>query len=329
MPATFAATVNPIWTGRKFGVEMEMKKSSKALDGTRVNLTADQLSRSLRGAGLVHQVLGNGTSHLSQADGQAWEVKYDSSAGWEVVTPALTMEADGRCPELEKGCGAIGALRPVIDSACGLHVHVEARDLNWRDLQNLVALWARYEPFFYSMLPQSRHANNFCIPLRGAKWSDVSNDRANARGLGALQPVLDAQNEQTFRSASISTGKYRSLRLEHFWRTGRIEFRLAAGSVSYDKIRRWVTMLLSLVGRVKAAGTTFPKLNARIHQPRPELGFGAVYVLAAIGLGPSRWQAPSTVYEEVLAFCNERRARFGHAAATEAANRRPAPTTTR
>lgn len=323
MPATNASTVNPIWTGRKFGVEMEFHKRSRLENGSSRELTAQQVNAALR-ARCTMPVHGNGGTTQSQYGGAAWEVKYDSTAGWEVVTPALTMGEDGRCAELEAGCGALGGLRPVIDASCGLHVHVDVSDFSWQDLQNLTAMWARYEPFFYSLMPQSRHNNAFCQPIRGAKWTDVSVQRRNEQRDGAaIAPALTARDEAAFRQAASAAGKYRSLRLEHFWRTGRVEFRLAAGSVNYDKIRRWVTLLLSVVGRVKAAGRTFPRLNANINQPRPELGFSSVYVLAAVGLGPSRWQADSQTYREVLEFCNERRARFGH-------DRRPgAPAATR
>lgn len=307
--AHLTARTNRFWTQRTFGVEMEMKTEARSATGRgRVSLSGMQINSALSQR-CTMPVTGAGNYYQSTQSGRAWEVKYDSSAGYEVVTPALRLDNDGKCAELERGCYALASLRPLVDRSCGLHVHVDCSDFSWQDMQKLLALWMRYEPFFYEMLPASRHANTYCQPMRGASW-----DRANQRDASpsdySYQAVAATTREQ-FQRAGQGTGKYRSLNISGWWTHGRVEFRLHSATIEYEKIRKWVIMLVTMCSRVKAGTDIAPRLSKK-----PSAGRGAhdaAYVLRMIGLGPCRWNEETAVYREVLAFTIERRRKFGHA----------------
>lgn len=302
-----------LWEGRRFGVEMET--DSLRANGT--DLTGSEINRALTAANLEHRVVGNGSNYYSNSSvsGQAWEVKYDSSCGsrgWglETVSPALSLDADGECEELRKGCDALMALQPKITRRCGLHVHVDVSDFTWKEVQKLMAMWARYEPFFFSMVPQSRRGNTFCEPLRAETWADayrVDNDPSQYRYPASR--ALKATTRSEFERLSTNLGKYRTLRVGDLWAlNGRVEFRMHSGTVSYTKIRQWLRLVLSLVGRVKTSSMGTTGRLARTVRPlsRPR-GFGTSYVLDMIGL---LGEDCEDIHESLAAWIPTRQARF-------------------
>lgn len=303
-------TFNPFWTERTFGVEMEMLQRRRYPNGRTGSLAGADINSALSIACRM-PVYGNGGSYASRHAGTAWEVKYDTSAGWEVVTPALRMREDGHCDELRRGCEAITALRPVLDQRCGVHVHVDCSDFSWEDLQRLIAMWMRYEPFFFEMLPSSRHGNRYCLPLRGTSWETAARSDEDTRRDANL--AIAATNERDFSARARAMGKYRSLNVSGWWYHGRVEFRLHSASTTYEKLRKWVVLLTTLIGRVKSQGERTPRLNTAVLQPRARSGFSTKYVLRMIGLGPTRWNIETELYGEVFEFVEERRAKFGHA----------------
>ena len=290
-----------------------METTNLNTNGNRV--AGADYNRALSVAGLSYPVHGNGENYASRHSGRAWEVKYDVSAGWEITTPALELDENGHSEELRKGCEAISSLRPKISSGCGLHVHVDCSDFNWKQVQKLVALWARYEPFFFSLVPTSRQGNQYLPKLRGYDWNDAYN--ADARRSYRCRGALEATTKSDFRyETENALGKYNTLRTNIWWSTGRVEFRLHSGTVSYDKIRRWVTLVTSLVGRVATSGITTGRLAKTVRPLARPTGFGPAYVLGALGLGPggqgnAEGEAQTLeVYEDLLAWIPQRQSRF-------------------
>jgi hypothetical protein len=261
-----------LWEGRRFGIEMETR--SRRANGT--DLTGSEINRALNAADLEHRVVGEGRNYYSDSSvsGRAWEVKYDSTCGLETVSPALSLDADGECDELRKGCDALMALQPKIDRTCGLHVHVDVSDFNWKELQKLLALWARYEPFFFSMVPQSRRGNTYCAPVRAETWADAYTADHDYYG-SPVTSALTATTRSQFETACRNLGRYRTLRMNMWAMNGRVEFRMHSGTVSYTKIRQWLRLVLSLVGRVKTSSMGTTGRLARTIRPlsRPR-GFG-------------------------------------------------------
>lgn len=257
------------WLNRKFGVEMEMR----GVTTTGARLSGSEVNRALSGA-CTMTVQGTGDRYY-HSNGTTWDVKSDASCGLEVASPALVMMADRHCAELRAGCRALAALTPRVDRTCGLHVHVDCSDFTWEELQRLVSLWARYEPFFYSMVPPSRRSNRYCQPLR--RHSPEATDSGQWT---ATQQLLAASTEATVRSATARVARESGLNITGWFRHGRIEFRLHSGTVDYDKIRNWVTVLLAIAGRVKA--TNMPAIG-RLSQST-SAQFTTVYVGKILGL---------------------------------------------
>ena len=303
-----------LWAGRRFGVEMEIRNAR----ANNTNLNGDEVRAAMLDADLEYPVYGRGQHYASPAEvsGVQWEIKYDSTCGLEVVSPALKLNQDGESEELKTGCDALMALRPRVDRQCGLHVHVDVSDFSWKELQKLLALWARYEPFFYSMVPQSRRNNHYTVAVRGETWAEAHRNDV-AEYYPALR-ALKATSNRAFESACFDLGKYRTLRMNMWAVKGRVEFRMHSGTVSYEKIKRWVQLVLSVVGRVKTSTThgTTGRLASTVRPlARPSV-FGPSYVLAAIGLGPHGQRdddgaaTTQAVYDDLMTWIPQRQTKF-------------------
>lgn len=272
------------WVNRKFGVELEM--NDVTVD--HAALSSGDLRRAVEGglvaAGVSPNRLNRAAAGYYHSNGLTWDVKTDASCGyngrngWEIASPAMMLDEDGECAELREVCERVRALRPRVDRSCGLHVHVEVRDFDWQDLRNLIILFARYEPFLFELCPPSRRTNTFCPPMRKADWAAT-----DSHYWTRVDSALRETREERFQSAVTAIGRYVSLNLSPFWRSRRIEFRLGAGTVQYEKIVRWTQLLLSMVQRAK--NDRMPKivLGGWANQP-----LSANYFCKMVGLTPSQ-----------------------------------------
>jgi hypothetical protein len=258
-----------------FGVEMEISRYnrlSQRIDGEVIkeamrNARVPRINR--RAPGYYH------------SDGTTWDVKTDSSCGWEIASPKLTLDERDENESLDRACLALNAAGAVCDNSTGLHAHIDVSDFNWRDMQRLIALWVRYEPFFFEVTPPSRRGNAYCLPLRRSSWSGRDGTAWPHTGV-----ILSAATEEAFRN-SLSLVPRGAMNVQHYIRSGRVEFRLQGGSIDYRKIRNWVLLLLSVVNRAKHP--VAPPVSCVINQPRMQLGFGTRYVFQVLGLAPNSW----------------------------------------
>lgn len=292
------------WVNRKFGVEMEMRAVTVA--NTSIN---DQMIRhaiTSRTPRLNSRVAG-----YWHSDGSTWDIKTDASCGFEVASPALELNHAGQNIEMMSVCEGLKTLTPRVDRQCGLHVHVEVRDYDWQDVQKLMSLWARYEPFFFEMLPPSRRGNMYCQPIMRHSWNSPSRGRYTPHAIDAMA----AQTSATFQRAGQQIERFSSVNLSNWWRHKRIEFRLHSGTIDYEKIRHWAMLLLAVVQRVKQ-GAMMGEIDTirdwSAAWVNRTTGFETKYVCRVLGLVKSK-QVPEVPVEstELTQWVNERRLRFG------------------
>jgi hypothetical protein len=306
------------WVNRFFGVEMEMTSTSTES----VSISERDLKgaiRSVPGARLNDREAG-----YFHSTGETWDVKTDASCGWEISTPKLKLDENAHNAELKGVCEALARLRPNVNRTCGLHVTVDVSDFSWRDMRNLVVLWARYEPYVFELCPPTRRANQYCKPIRKARWADPSGAHWSA-----IERLIQAP-DRTPRGATETEAFPRgALNLRGWWSGKRVEFRLQAGTINYEKIRRWTQFVLSFVARVKAA-PPFPMIQSGGWSDK---GFSTLYVFKMLGLAPSSFcpEVPQAA-GELMAWAEQRRALFrenqndGVGAAARSAPVNPFPT---
>lgn len=297
------------WTTRLVGVEMETTRVSE----TGGPITAEILHNAVGRAIAAHH--GQRSSRIGeyfQSNGQTWDVKRDGSCGYEVVTPAFRIDSAGHNGPLRDVCRELKVERPKVDRSCGLHVHVDVSDFDWRTAQMLMRFWLRYEPFFMELIPSNRRSNHYCMPHRGSRW--------NSRIPAEIASALRTNSQQSFeRFARNNFTKYRSLNLAPFWMNHRVEFRLHSGTINYDKIRAWCMLVTSVVQRVVEPNMPAIETGEMI-QP-----VSTSYMLRMLGLLPSpiRQDVPQESLE-LAAWVNARRLQFNGGVVPNAAPAAPA-----
>lgn len=193
---------------------------------------------------------------------QEWEgaVVTDGSCGLEVVTPPISGDNIRKCLT-EVGM----ALRDAtVDDSCGVHVHVDARDLTWDNMFLLLRAWAKVEGLMYVIGGQQRLKNTYCIPC-GLEYAEAAEDRNKGEVLSIAYDKQDTigggRNYVKHQKPSKKDGgRYKSLNICP-WLSGRrdrnrffglkkdttVEFRLHRNTHSSERLIGWAQLCAELV----------------------------------------------------------------------------------
>lgn len=291
------------WHGRGIGIELEMNRTRA--NGASFSLR--DLENVVRNA-LPSSATIRREDFNAHNSGEHWEVKTDGSCGYEFTTPVLTLDEEGDNAQLKSVCDALKEFRPRIDRNCGFHLHVSCRgaigqrDWTWQDLQRFLALWSRYEPYLFEMLPPSRKNNTYCQPVHKHGWTAPT-----SQTFDTIQRALNTNSANRFQEALRGRSRYHAVNTTHFWLRGSIEFRLHSGTVDYVKIRNWAKLILAMVARV--TNEDMPRIQLNVSDS-PE-GFSTRYIFRQFGLIVGRHirEVPAS-NRELLVWADARRLLF-------------------
>ncbi len=179
------------------------------------------------------------------------------SSGFEINTaPAAGDKFTSQVGDI---CRALQASAASVNTDCGLHVHVDARDFDYYMIRRLVNVYAEIEPALFAMASKSRQTSTYCIPC-GPKYKEMM-----ARGLSPYKLAKSKiiQTVYSFDTESMSThpnvgerryqaerlkelkhskyynARYNALNLHSWFHRGTIECRLFNGTVNEEKIACW------------------------------------------------------------------------------------------
>ncbi|MCX6145721.1 MAG: amidoligase family protein [Candidatus Kapabacteria bacterium] len=242
---------------RKFGIEIE---------AFGVNKTA--LTNALRNEGI--NINSESYNHNTR---NYWKIVSDGSISgenaFEIVSPPL-QGADG-LEQLNKVCNVLKRLRAKINKTCGLHIHLDASDLQLNDWKNITYNYAKLENTIDSFMPISRRENNntYC---KSMKRADLETKINNSRTLEQLADTMTNRN------------RYYKLNFESFWRHRTIEFRQHSGSTEFEKISNWINFVSKLVHFSKTsrvASSEFTELNKFLNSEEQDYFHNRIQDLAS------------------------------------------------
>jgi hypothetical protein len=178
--------------------------------------------------------------------------------GMEIVTApacgdALVKQITEICDELVREGG-------IADASCGLHVHVDARDLATRDVLKLLRVYRKVEPGLYEIVAPSRRGNHFSRP-----WGDHFMEAGCFKKLPVetrsrmMDVALYGSEAEAARIKARPTKhhvRYHGLNLNSILLHGTIEFRLHHGTVNKKKILMWAGVCMALVNFAKRTPET-------------------------------------------------------------------------
>ena len=220
---------------RAFGIEIEFKGSRSS--------AAAQIS-ALGVACQEERYNHNTRSH--------WKIVTDASLGYdnagEVVSPILRGEQGLR--ELELVCQGLANAGCTVDRSCGLHVHLDARDMTVAQIKRVFDRYADFEHQIDLIMPPSRRGN--------ARWCQ-----------SIAHSSVKNSTFQTKASLGDAIGRYHKVNLTNIAGRGSIEFRQHSGTTDYGKISNWLFFLQQFVD-ASIRLETQPQRRAR--QPRRSFG---------------------------------------------------------
>lgn len=124
------------------------------------------------------------------------------------------------------------------DSTCGVHIHMNALDFNFTEIQSLLMIMSRLQGYIYRGLPSNRTGNTYCkeIPMSPRKISRM-------RSLAHL--VNDYYNSAgtSLTDTKYNDARYFGTNIHARFYLGTIEFRYHEGSVYSKPIKEWIQFL--------------------------------------------------------------------------------------
>lgn len=224
---------------REFGVEIEAYGVSKTT-----------LTRELYNEGIATEV-----EYYNHTLRNHWKIVNDGSlsgnSSFELVSPVLKGE-DG-LEQIKKVSNVLKRLNAKINKTCGLHIHLNARDLELTDWKNIYKNYIRLEPIIDSIMPNSRKGNNnrYCHSLIQNNYENKIN---NSNSLQELSRNITGRD------------RYYKLNTESYWRHKTVEFRQHSGTIEYEKISNWILFLTRFVEysrkkEIMVEDAKFEKLN--------------------------------------------------------------------
>jgi hypothetical protein len=129
-----------------------------------------------------------------------------------------------------------------VNKSCGLHVHIDARDLRARQLAYILAVAKLCEPVIYKMMPPSRSNTRWAkrIPMSTEQILRIHDEEdfidAWYRSHGT-NPSMEKYNDSRYCGVNMHS------RVIH----GSIEFRHHSGTLNPEKIINWIEICQSIV----------------------------------------------------------------------------------
>jgi hypothetical protein len=151
--------------------------------------------------------------------------------------------------QIKDVCDALRTQQAFVTDACGLHVHVDARDFTFLDIRRMIILWGAVEDTMFRLVPFARRASHYCKPNAQMYFPALLGGKTirDAKYLALRALYGGVSNGRARSRAKYDNSRYQAMNL-HSWRyRGTIEFRLHSGTVDRLKIQAWGVLLASLV----------------------------------------------------------------------------------
>jgi hypothetical protein len=145
---------------------------------------------------------------------------------------------------IENHCKQLARHDYTVNNSCGYHCHVDARDLTWWEICNILSFIYAFDKVIFSLMPKNRRLyNDYCGHLTTSK---KELDKAYRYG----KTVLKNQS------------RYQGFNVQAFFKYGSLEFRYHGGTTRFEKIREWIVFCLSITEFMRHKRTRLPKLAA-------------------------------------------------------------------
>ena len=130
-------------------------------------------------------------------------------------------------------CNLVGDVH--IGCSAGYHLHLDGRNLQYKEVQKIWLLYRIFEGVLLAMLPNSRQDNRYCHP------SNITIDAIYSCYYGALEDLWYSQgNDDYDREEQHHDTRYLGFNLHSYFYQNTIEIRYHSGTANFEKIINWI-----------------------------------------------------------------------------------------
>lgn len=157
--------------------------------------------------------------------------------------------------QVEEMCAVIHQEKGFIDEKCGLHIHVDARDMDYYSIRRFVRAYAAIEDALFAMVSPQRLAgvmddqgklHQYCQPCGKKYIAAIEEGRLPYEKIKAdvISSVYSGPSTQNLRYRKRGQGipRYNALNLHSWFYRGTIEARMFDGCIDPQPIIKWGIM---------------------------------------------------------------------------------------
>ena len=140
-------------------------------------------------------------------------------------------------------------------SRCGIHVHLDVREMETSQWVGFVILYTILEPILFNWIGDNRENSIYCLPFYKA---DESLREACACVRAALDD--DTKDTSTILRTAKNFARYAALNLQALAKFGSVEFRHLKTTHDFERVHNWINMIMCL----RTATERFPTSDGAI-----------------------------------------------------------------
>lgn len=192
-------------------------------------------------------------------EGKKWKFTYDSSIvpqirsvngilhacdeyKTEMVSPKLTYSEMGK---LQKVVRCLRRHNAMVNSSCGMHVHVDASNHTARSLKNaLTIMYAKEDILFKALNVQTSREVDYCQKVRPTVLENIRRLPSNNLSMQELKKLWYEGRDGSF--IHYDETRYHALNLHAVFSKGTLEFRCFESTLHAGKVRANITLALAI-----------------------------------------------------------------------------------
>ncbi|MFA5167602.1 MAG: amidoligase family protein [Candidatus Omnitrophota bacterium] len=210
------------------------------------------MCRSMRKYGIeIEAMMEEDADHLPSERLGSWQQVTDGSLGdngREYVSPIL--QGDEGFQEIKKFTGGLLGWGYFVNRSCGLHVHIDGRDLGCAEIKKLLKITRYFEPVLYAMLPESRHEGSYSVPLERFPKSRFRIGAKDEEALKRLWYGPKGSRKVDLKS-KYHHSRYYGLNIHSWFYRRSLEFRYHSGTLSSLKITNFIVICQAMVDKAQ------------------------------------------------------------------------------
>lgn len=201
----------------------------------------------------IEAILQEEESHFPVDELGAWSKQRDSSLGdWGMEFASPILQGDDGFMNIAGFTQKLINWNYHVDKRCGLHVHIDGRDLDYQHIKKLLKIAVMFEPVIYAMLPESRFTGSFSVPLNRFPKSRFKFKVKDEQDLKRLW--YGRRNARVNTKSKFDNSRYFGVNIHSWFFRRSIEFRYHSGTLNPMKITSFITICQAFVDESKKRG---------------------------------------------------------------------------